>query len=88
MKFLIILKILNFDKNRDNRKVFDFFPDFKSKMCSQDLSENELEVDFVYFVDPEPCRPEVKIKKNHITLNLIYFFCANEINIIFSQCFF
>ena len=40
-------KILNFDKNRDNEKVFHFFPNFKSKVCSQDFSKNEQEVDFL-----------------------------------------
>ena len=48
MNILIFLKILNFDKNRDNGKVFRFFfPDFKSKACSPDFSTNELDVDFL-----------------------------------------
>ena len=34
-------------KNRDNVKVCNFFPNFKSKMCSQGFSTNELEVDFL-----------------------------------------
>ena len=41
------LKILNFDNNSDNEKFFHFFPNFKSKVCSQDFSKNELDVDFL-----------------------------------------
>lgn len=47
IKILFFWKILTFDKNRDNEKIFkSFFPNFKSKVCSQDFSTNELEVDF------------------------------------------
>ena len=50
IKILIYRKILNFDKNRENGKVFHFFSKldyFKSKVCFEDFSTNELEVDFV-----------------------------------------
>ena len=48
-------------------KNFANFADFKSKVCSQAFSTNELEVDFLsdlvilkyFFVDPEPCRSGV-----------------------------
>ena len=42
------LKNLEFSENRDKGKIFEFFfPNFKSKVCSQDFSANELEVDFL-----------------------------------------
>ena len=51
------------------KKFVNFlFPNFKYKVCSQDFSINELEVDLLsdlvifkefFFVDPEPCRPGV-----------------------------
>ena len=47
IKIFIFWKILNFDKNRDNEKVFHFFPNFESKMCSQGFSTIEQEVDFL-----------------------------------------
>ena len=47
LKILIFWKILNFDKNRDNGNVFHFFPNFKSKVCSQDFTTNKLGVDFL-----------------------------------------
>ena len=47
IKILIFWKIFYFYKNRDSEKVFHFFPNFKSKVCSQDFSTNELEVDFL-----------------------------------------
>ena len=38
--------MLNFNKNHDDEKVFNFFfPNVKSKVCSKDFSTNELEVD-------------------------------------------
>ena len=49
--------------------IFNFFHNFKSKVCSQDFATNELKVDLLSdlvifkllsFVDPEPCRLGVK----------------------------
>ena len=41
----IFYKMLNYDKNRDMEKVFQFFfPNSKYKVCSQDFSINELEL--------------------------------------------
>ena len=49
----IILKVLerfyqnfHFWKNLEYEKFTNFFPNFKAKVCSQDFSENEQEVDF------------------------------------------